>query len=72
METKPREEIAIGLFTGSIIALFIIIGDLAKSIFQKLLIIFILIELIIISLKVIRCRSTDMHFIGDILKKVRL
>ena len=72
MEFESRKEIAIGLFTGSIIALFLIVEDLAKTTFQKILIIFILIILILISFKILRYPWISLGFIGDKLKKAGL
>jgi hypothetical protein len=79
MELQRRDGIAIGLFTSSIIALTFIIIDLAKNLFQKSLIILVLIELniilvligfILISFKAIRYPSMSFGFIGDKLKKI--
>jgi len=70
MEFEARKQIAIGLFTGSVISLFLIIENLAKTFFQKFLIISILIMLILISFKIIRYPSISLGFIGDKLKKI--
>ncbi len=72
MELILRNGIAIGLFTGSIIALTLIIIDLARTTTQKSLIILILITLIIITFKIIRYPSISLGFIGDRLKKIGL
>ena len=69
MESKPREQIAIALFTGAIITLPILILDLAETLCQKILISFILIIFIFISLKVILEPSTNLHFFGKYIKK---
>jgi len=70
MKNKPKEQIAITLFTGTIISLFILIVDLVKTFFCKILVFLILGEFIIISLKVILDPSTDLHFIGNIIRKI--
>jgi len=70
MDNKPKEQIAITLFTGTIISLFILVGDLVKTLFNKILVLLILGEFIIISLKVILDPSTDLHFIGDRVRKI--
>lgn len=69
MDNKPKEQIAIALFTGAIISLFLLIGDLVESFYLKILALFILIGIILISLKVILDPSTDLHFIGNIIRK---
>lgn len=68
MKNKPREQIAIALFTGAIISLFLFIGDLIENFYLKILIIIILIVIIFISLKIILDPSTNLHFIEDIKK----
>ena len=70
MNNEPKEQIAIALFTGAIISLFLLLGDLVESFYLKGLIILILIVIILISLKIILDKSTDLHFIGDIIRKV--
>ena len=72
MELNSRQAIAIGLLTGSIIALFLIVEGLARNILQKVLIILILITIILISFKIIRHPSISFGFIGDKLKKIGL
>ena len=69
MELNRRQEIAVGIFTGSIFAFFIIIYDLVNT-HQKLIILAILIMFILISFKLIRCPSISLQFIGDMLKKI--
>jgi len=69
MENKPKEQIAIALFTGAIIAFFIQLNDLIENLLFKISILFLLIILIIISLKVLLDPSTDLHFIGNIIRK---
>ncbi len=70
MLTVTREKIAMSLFTGTIIALFIFIGNLEKISLNNILIISIEVILILISLKVILDPSTDLHFIGNPLRKI--
>lgn len=71
MENKPREQIAIALFTGAIITLPILIMELVNTLFQKVLIILILIILLVISLKVILYpHSTSLDFFGRPIKKI--
>ena len=69
MDNKPKEQIAISLFTGAIISLFLIIENLVEGFF-KLVVLFALIIIITISLKVILDPSTDLHFIGNITRKI--
>ncbi len=69
MDNKPKEQIAIALFTGAIISLFLFIGNLVENFYLKILALLILIGIILISLKVILDPSTDLHFIGNIIKK---
>ena len=69
MKNKPKEQIAIALFTGAIISLFLLIGDLVENLYLKMLVLLILIGIILISLKVILDPSTDLHFIGNIIRK---
>jgi len=68
MDNKPKGQIAISLFTGAIIAFFIILKDLVANFFYEVLVLLILGIFIIISLKVILDPSTDLHFIGDYIK----
>ncbi len=70
MKSKLREQIAIALFTGAIISFFILIESLSENLFYKILILLILFIIIYISLKVILDPSTDLHFIGNISKKI--
>ena len=70
MKNKPREQIAIALFTGSVIAFFILLNELSNSLIFKIVIILILLILIFLSLKVIMDPSADLHFIGNILRKI--
>ena len=79
VQNTVKETIAISLFTGAILAIFVFIGNLAKDfIFQKSNFIFGLIfsiEFLIliclsiyISLKVLLNPSIDLHIIGDIFR----
>jgi len=70
MENKLKDQIAIALFTGTIIALFIFIGSLAKTFIHEILIIIIFIIIIFISLKLLLEKSTDLHYVGDIVRKL--
>ena len=70
MDNKPKEQIAIALFTGAIISLFLLIENLVESFYLKILVLFILIVFILISLKIILDSSTDLHFIGNIIRKI--
>lgn len=70
MEIKPREQIAITLFTGSILALFLFIGNQIENLLGKMMFISFMAIFIAISLKVILDRSTDLHILGDPLKKI--
>ena len=69
MDNKPKEQIAITLFTGAIISLFLLIENLVEVFHLKILIILILMIIIVISLKAILDTSTDFHFIGNIIRK---
>jgi len=69
MDNKPKEQIAIALFTGAIISLFLLIGDLVESFYLKILALLILIGIILISLKIILDPSTNLYFIGNIIRK---
>lgn len=68
METIPKQQMAGSLLAGAIVSLSIFIGGLENFSLNKLLIVGILIVLILISLKVILDKSTDLHFIGNPLK----
>lgn len=70
MESKIKEQIAIALFTGTIIAFFILLDGLIENLCYKILILLILIVLIGMSLRVLLKPSTDLHFIGNILRKI--
>ena len=70
MDNKPKEQIAIALFTGAIISLFLLIGNLVGEFYLKIIVLLILIGIILISLKVILDTSTDLHFIGNIIRKI--
>jgi len=70
MDNKPKEQIAIALFTGAIISLFLLIENLVESFYLKIIGLFILIVIILISLKIILDPSTDLHFIGNIMRKI--
>lgn len=70
MDNKPKEQIGIALFTGAIISLFLLIGDLVENFCLKILTLIILIMIIVISLKIILDPSTDLHFIGNIIRKL--
>jgi len=70
MGNKPKEQIAIALFSGAIISLFLLIGDLVENFYLKILVLLILIVIILISLKTILDPSTDLHFIGDKIRKL--
>ncbi|MBU2104371.1 MAG: hypothetical protein KKF67_01165 [Nanoarchaeota archaeon] len=70
MENTPKQQLAISLFTGAVIALGILIGDIEKISLNKLLVCSIFIILIIISMKIILDPSTDVHTIGNIIKKI--
>mgnify|MGYP001603543509 CR=1 len=70
MDNKPKEQIAIALFTGAIISLFLLIENLVERFYLKILVILILIGIILISLKIILDPSTDLHFIGNITRKI--
>lgn len=70
MENKPREQIAIALFTGAIIASFILIVNLVKILYLKIFVLLIFVAFIFISLKIILDPSTDLHWIGIPIRKV--
>ena len=70
MDNKPKEQIAIALFTGAIISLFLLVENLVESFYLKIIGLFILIVIILISLKIILDPSTDLHFIGNIMRKI--
>ena len=70
MDNKPKEQIAIALFTGAIISLFLLIGNLVEESYLKIIVTLILIGIIFISLKIILDPSTDLHFIGKIIRKI--
>ena len=70
MDNKPKEQIAIALFTGAIISLFLLIGNLVEESYLKIIVTLILIGIIFISLKIILDPSTDLHFIGNIIRKI--
>lgn len=72
MKSKTREQIAIALFTGAVIAFFILLEDLSENLFWKILVFVLLIAVIRMSLKVILKPSTDLHLIGDILKRLKI
>lgn len=69
MENKPKEQIAISLFTGAIISLFLIIEGLIENFLDKILVLSILIIIIFISLKLILDSSADLHIFGDMIRK---
>tara|TARA_Y100000034_G_scaffold135729_1_gene208823 strand:+ start:1861 stop:2088 length:228 start_codon:yes stop_codon:yes gene_type:complete len=68
MKNKSKEQIAIALFTGSIIASFILVGNLLETFIYKISILIIFIFIIIFSLKILLDKSTDLHWIGDIFR----
>ena len=68
MDNKPKEEIAIAIFTGAIISLFILIGEFVENLYIRITIISTLIVFILASLKVILDKSTDFHSIGNIFR----
>ncbi|HJX50527.1 hypothetical protein A3K73_03875 [Candidatus Pacearchaeota archaeon RBG_13_36_9] len=70
MDNKPKEQIAIAMFTGAIISLFLLIENLVENFYIKMLVLLLLMGVIIISLKVILDPSTDLHFIGNMIKKI--
>lgn len=71
VQNKSKEKIAMSLFSGAIIALFIFLGNIENNIsLYKILVISILIGIILISLRVILEPSTDLHFIGNIIRKI--
>ena len=70
MDNKPKEQIAIALFTGAIISLFLLIGNLVEEFYLKIIVILILTGIILISLKAILDSSTDFHFIGNIIRRI--
>ena len=70
MDNKPKEQIAIALFTGAIISLFLLIGNLVEEFYLKIIVILILVGIILISLKIILDTSTDLHFIGNAIRKI--
>jgi len=70
MENKTKKQIAIALFTGAIIALFIFLGDLVETSFDKVFVLLNLVVIILISLKVILDPSSNLHFIGKIIRKI--
>jgi len=70
MDNKPKEQIAIALFTGAIISLFLLIENLAESFYLKMLVLIILIGIILASLKIILDPSIDLHSIGNVFRKI--
>ena len=70
MDNKPKEQIAIALFTGAIISLFLLIGNLVGEFYLKIIVLLILVGIILISLKIILDTSTDLHFIGNTIRKI--
>lgn len=70
MDNKPKEQIAIALFTGTIISLFLLIENLVERFYLKILVLLMLIVIIFISLKIILDPSTDLHFIGNTIRKI--
>jgi hypothetical protein len=70
MLNVTREKIAMSLFTGAIISLFIFIGNIEKISLNKLFVFLILGTIILISLKIILDSKTDLHFIGNKLRKL--
>lgn len=70
MDNKPKEQIAIALFTGTIISLFVLVGSFIEPYYMKIIVLFALICIILLSLKVILDPSTDLYFIGNIIRKI--
>ena len=70
MKNKPKEQLAIALFTGAIISFFILIGNFTEPYSLKIIVLLILVGIILISLKVILDPSTDLHLIGNPIKKI--
>jgi len=71
MESKRREQIAIALFTGSIISLFFLIESLVRNFNLGLpTLLILIIGFIFLSLKIMLEPSADLHHIGNIIRRL--
>ncbi|MBS3076636.1 hypothetical protein J4481_02760 [Candidatus Pacearchaeota archaeon] len=67
MNNTIKEQIAMGLFTGAVIAFFIFLGEIGRNFLKEILVLSALILTIFLSL-IILLNPTDLHIFGNIFK----